>query len=166
MTISLLDIAPYVERVTIGSQTIECRGIGSRSLVRLLQRFPTLRDVLSKAVSQGSQDLDFDLPSLLAETPDAIAAILAAGTGHPEDPEHEEAAAELPMEVQADLLTGVLKATMPEGVGPFVEKVMAAFASIRGSAAPSLPVTGFGEESQSRPNGKVSDTPSPSLSSG
>jgi hypothetical protein len=62
---------------------------------------------------------------LLAMGGDAVAAIIAAGCGYPADDKAEAVAGKLSLDAQADLLTVILRLTLPKGVGPFVEKLTA-----------------------------------------
>ena len=56
---------------------------------------------------------------------DAVAAIIAAGCGYPGDNTAETIAGSLSLDIQADFLAAILRLTLPNGVGPFVEKLTA-----------------------------------------
>lgn len=160
---SLLDIAPAVEAVDIGEHKIECVGISAGDLVRLIQRFPALRDALWQGRASQPGEMAIDPASLINEAPDAISAVLAAGTGHLGEIEHEKAASRLSIDAQIDLLAAILRLTLPQGVGPFVQKLTDLFGAV--GASPRLPPIGSVDESQPLPNGKAaSDTISPSPS--
>jgi hypothetical protein len=68
---------------------------------------------------------------------DAVAAIIAAGCGYPADDKAESVAAKLSLDAQADLLTVILRLTLPKGVGPFVEKLTALGGILHADAAQS-----------------------------
>lgn len=159
---SLLDIVPQTKMVPIGAVEIECHGITAAGVAKLMERFPGLRELLFPAgASQPSREASDPL-ALLHAAPETIAAIIAAGTGHPGDKKHEEAAAKLPVEHQIDLFLAVLELTLPGGFVPFVEKAMSVFGVDRQalpSAATPLP-NGLSSDE------KAPDTSSPSLSNG
>lgn len=162
----LLDIAPVAEKVAIGDKEIECEGISLEGVANIVRRFPAIRGVIWNGVENKTLDVEGLIQALLTEAPDAIAAILAAGTGKLGSELHERAAARLPIESQLDLLSPILKGTMPNGIGPFVEKLMALFRAVGGDDVKRLQLNGFDGENQPLPNGKASDTSSLSASSG
>lgn len=123
----LVDIAPSVEHVTVGAAKVPVYGVSAKGIALLLARFPELRELMS------GREVGID--KLLDMGGDAVAAIIAAGCGFPGDEAQEAAAERLPVELQADLLAPILRLTMPNGVGPFVEK-LAALGNVLG-AVPS-----------------------------
>jgi hypothetical protein len=80
-----------------------------------LLRFPELRALISGR--------DVGLDQLLALGGDIVGAVIAAGCGQVGDELAEAAAGRLPLDDQAELLTAVMKLTMPQGIGPFVDKL-------------------------------------------
>lgn len=160
---SLLDIRPQAIKVQIGDAEIECQGITADGVAQLMGRFPGLRGLLfPDGQRQGGEELSDPL-ALIHAAPETIAAIIAAGTGHPGNKEHEKAASKLPIEPQIDLLTAILRLTLPGGFVPFVEKITAIFGGVGGS----LPALPSGEELPSNGNSldaKALDTASPSRS--
>ena len=134
--VGLLDIAPAAETVTVGGQPVAVHGVSARGIAVLLGRFPELRAL----IAQRQQDVSAD--RLMVLVPDAIAAIIAAGTGLPGDAAMEAAADRLPVEEQLDLLDAILRLTLPSGIGPFVER-LAGLGSRLGvaSPAPAIPAT-------------------------
>lgn len=113
--VGLLDIAPAVETVDVRGSKVSIYGVSAKGIAHLLGRFPELRMLMSgKEVA---------IEQLMTMGGDAVAAIIAAGCGYPGDEKAEVMAGSLPIETQADLLAGILKLTMPRGVGPFVEKL-------------------------------------------
>lgn len=113
----LLDIAPAVETVEIRGTKVEVYGVSVKGIAYLLQRFPELRAMLS------GREVNAD--RLIEIGGDAVAAIIAAGTGYPGNEQAEAVAGSLSLDEQADLLAAIVKLTMPGGVGPFVEKLSA-----------------------------------------
>lgn len=129
----LLDIAPRTVTVDVGDVKVGVCGVSVRGVAGLLARFPALQTLLS-----GREVT----PDKLAEiAPDAVAAIIAAGTGYPGNPEAEKIADELPIDAQAELLSAILKVTMPKGVGPFVEKLQGLGAVLNLDPGPKAPDT-------------------------
>jgi hypothetical protein len=61
--------------------------------------------------------------AVIAQGPQAVALIIAAGYGMPNDEKARQAAADLPMDVQLDLIAAIVKATLGGGAGPFAEKI-------------------------------------------
>lgn len=143
----LVDIAPIVEKVTICGTVIEVPGVSAEGIAVLLSRFPELRKLLT--------GVTVDSDALLKAGPGALAAILAAGTGVPGDEEAEAAAARLPLGDQADLLTAVLRVTLPGGLDPFVEKLSSLGLIMAPKGAPSgAGGSGRGQGSKSRKRSK------------
>ena len=115
--VSLIDIAPAVERVQIRGQEVEVFGISAAGVASLLSRFPELR--------RAFVGRDVPVDQLLAMGGEIVNAIIAAGTGDAGDEVAEEAAGRLSIDEQADLIAAIARATLPKGVGPFVEKLVA-----------------------------------------
>ena len=116
--ISRLDIAPLRRSVRIGAsddESVWVSGISAMGIASLLDRFPDLRKLMT-GVEVSSEEL-------MKLGTGIVAAIIAAGCGHPGHPKAEENAANFPIGVQADLLAAVVELTMPNGIGPLVEKL-------------------------------------------
>ncbi len=124
---SLLDIAPLGASVTVRGTAVNVTGVSAAGIASLLQRFPELREMMVGR--------EVATERLMTMGADAVAAIIAAGTGLPGNPEAESVAASLAVEDQADLLAAILKITLPRGVGPLVEKLSAMASSLGGGAA-------------------------------
>lgn len=107
----LLSIAAITE--TVAGVTV--RGVSAKGIAMLLADFPALRALMTGR--------EVDAEALISVAPDAIAGIIAAGIGFPGDAEQVDAAASLPVEVQADFLTTILKLTFPKGPASFLEKI-------------------------------------------
>ncbi len=115
--VGLVDIAPVTKDVVIRGHRISVTGVSARGVAHLLSRFPDLRALVAGREVAPEQ--------IIALGGDVVAAILAAGTGHPGDERVEAAVENLTLEEQAELLVEIARLTMPNGVGPFVEKLSA-----------------------------------------
>jgi hypothetical protein len=115
--VGLIDIAPSVETIDVQGTSVAVHGISAKGLAHLLSRFPELRKLMSGH--------EVEIEQLMAMGGEAVAAIIAAGCGYPGDPAAENVAARLTLEAQVDLLSGILRLTLPGGFGPFVEKLTA-----------------------------------------
>ena len=131
--VSLVDIAPAIERVTVRGQDIEVSGVSAAGVAQLLARFPDLRKLFAGR--------DVGMEDILGVGGELVAAIIAAGTGAPGDPAAEAAAGRLGIDEQADLLSAILRVTLPKGVGPFVEKLLALGAALDAGSAGTAPAT-------------------------
>lgn len=130
---SLLDIAPLTESVTVRGTDIPVTGVSAKGIAHLMARFPEIREMMV------GREVSVD--RLMEIGGDAVAAIIAAGTGHPGEPDHEKAAAGLGLEEQADLLAATLRITLPRGIGPLVEKLAAMGGALGGGPSLSVPDT-------------------------
>jgi hypothetical protein len=146
--VGLLDIAPLTKTVTVNGTAIEVTGVSVTGVATLMRDYPVLAKMLT-----GTTVAPTDLISI---APDAIAAVLAAGTGTPGNKKAEEIAARLPLEAQVDLLEAIIALTMPGGFGPFVERLTGLFSM---GELPSL-------SASPASTGKDQDTSSPEPSSG
>ncbi|MEE9589898.1 MAG: hypothetical protein V3V97_17970 [Hyphomicrobiaceae bacterium] len=112
---SLLDIAPTTEMVVVRGTQLEVYGLSAKGIASLLARFPELRGLMTGT--------EFSIEELISLGGEVVAAIISAGCGSPDHKEAEAIAGRLPLEIQADLLAAILRQTLPNGVGPFVEKL-------------------------------------------
>ena len=113
--VGLLDIAPLTQTVTVRDQPIEVTGVSAKGVAQLLLRFPELRALISGR--------EVGLDQLLALGGDIVAAVIAAGCGQAGDAQAEAAAGRLGLDDQAELLAAIMTLTMPQGIGPFVDKL-------------------------------------------
>jgi hypothetical protein len=112
--VSLLDIAPLSTTVDVRGNAIPVYGVSALGVASLLRRFPQLQEVLS------GKTISLTVDDLLQLVPEAIASIIAAGTGNP-SLEHEQAAAGLTVQEQTELLRAIFELTFPRGLNPFLE---------------------------------------------
>ena len=138
--VSLLDIVPSVETVDVGGEKIAVHGVSATGLAYLIRRFPEL---LSGGIG---------VEMLMSVGGEAVAAVIACGCGYHGNEVAEGKAASFSLDVQADLLAAILRLTMPQGVGPFVEKLAALKAAIVPAPAgpPKAPVDGMRIRSKKR----------------
>ena len=113
--VGLIDIAPITTSVAIRGSDITVVGVSAKGVALLLARFPELRALMTGR--------EVDLAEILRLGGDVVAAIIAAGTGKPGDEAIEAAVDNLTLEEQADLLLAIIRLTVPNGVGPLVEKL-------------------------------------------
>jgi hypothetical protein len=118
----LLDIIPASASVDVGGVSVAVSGVSVKGIGSLLGRFPEIQDALSGGGITAEK--------LISLAPDAVAAIMAAGCGFPGNADQEAAAAGLPLGAQVDLLSAIITATLPRGVGPLVDQVKALSGSL------------------------------------
>lgn len=115
--VSLLDIAPATETVSVAGKDIPVFAISAKSVASIMRRFPEVAMLLSGKAEMVDTNSFYDL------APNAIAAVIAAGVGSPDSKEFEEKAATLSLDQQLDLLEAILRLTIPGGLRPFAEKL-------------------------------------------
>jgi hypothetical protein len=119
----LLDIVPASASVDVGGVSVSVSGVSAKGIASLLGRFPEI-----KAALTGGEGITAE--KLISLTPDAVAAIIAAGCGFPGNAKHEAAAERLTIGAQIDFLSAIITATLPRGVGPLVDQVKALSGSL------------------------------------
>lgn len=129
----LLDIAPLTESVSVRGAKIEVCGVSAKGIALLLGRFPELRMLMT------GKEVGID--RLMEMGGDAVSAIIAAGIGFPGDLDQEQAAGRLGVDAQADLLAAILRLTLPNGIGPFVEKLTTLGAVLGADQSPKARAT-------------------------
>lgn len=136
--LSILDLGPLSENVPVGDgKTLKVFGVSARGMFSVFQRFPE--------VGQWFKGGKLDAKMLMAQVPDAIAAIIAAACGEPGNEAAEAVADKLPVEAQLDVIDAAMRLTFKSGFGPFVNRILAMSAAAesvnygRGSATTSPP---------------------------
>lgn len=119
--------------------TLRCRGATAEELVGLVERFPALGGRLFPLLASQGAPGGVDAPSLVAEAPGAVHALIALGLDHPGDTEYEAQAARLPFGVQVELLLAIIDLTIPGGIVPFVQKITSVFGTDVRSLLPAEP---------------------------
>ncbi len=115
--LSLLDIGRVSEKIQVGDKLLDVYGVSAKGIFEIFTRFPEVQGWF-----KGGK---VNLNQLVAETPDAIAAIIAAGCGLPGDNVAEENASALPIETQLDILEAIGRLTFKNGFGPFANRIVA-----------------------------------------
>lgn len=127
--VDVTDIVPEFKAVTVGKdQEIAVYGMGVEQACYLVNRFPELKAMLKP----GTKVADFRVDKIFDAAPKAIGAICAAGANKFNDKKAEEVLAKLPMQYQLDIIEAIVDRSMPDGPGPFVEKVMAGMVYAQG----------------------------------
>lgn len=114
--LSLADLAAMSEDVPIGTSYITVHGLSASDCLSIFKRFPKLAKMLS----------GFDATTFIEVAPDAVAAIIAASVnkGANLDEAAEEAAGQISVEVQYDILEAIGRLTFKNGFAPFVQRIM------------------------------------------
>lgn len=128
--VSLLDLKRRTVTVTTPDGDVTVNAVSIAGLTSLMALVPTVRKLMAGTV----QPSELTVESLIGIAPDLVAGIIAAGFDKADDPEYIEAAANLPIGVQADLLLGVVEASMPKGLGPFMESVSGVMGALAGAS--------------------------------
>ena len=117
----LTDIIPVAKRVMIptedGDKPVDVRGLSTSDLSYIISRYPELISKLGGGITAAL---------IMKAGPEVMATVIAAACGNPGSQAAEQVAASLGAGVQAEILTHVVKLTMPRGPGPFVELLKAA----------------------------------------
>jgi len=132
--LGLYDISGFGEDVDVGDGVkLRVKGISAKGILMLLLRYPDLQKWLA------GQTLA--VADIMVQSPDVIAAVIAAGTGMPGDPEAEEIASGIPIEVQMDVVEVIYRRTFRSGFGPFAKRVLALYEHAVAARAGKDPVT-------------------------
>ena len=132
--LSLADIGPATEDVTIGDKQVTFRGISTEDVLILFSRFPELK----KIVGGGG----FKVEDLVTLAPRALSAIIAAAHDELGDDAAEKTAGTLSVETQLDILEAIGRLTFKNGFGPFVERLIAlsvVAVSLSNGTVPGMP---------------------------
>ena len=118
----LRDIAAKLRRtVTIAGEEISVRGLTAAEMAELLGDYPELGKLM-----RGDFDR-LDGEALQAQTPDAVARMIALGTANGKAPDEDDIAAarELPGIAALDLMAAIAELSLPRAVvRPFVAMVL------------------------------------------
>jgi hypothetical protein len=125
--VSILDIGPNTENVTIAGHDVPVVGVSARAIYGLLLNYPQLRRV----IAQKALDSDM-VQELLLRAPETLAEIIAAGIGHPNEEDYIRWASNRTLGEQYDLIAATLRMTFPQGIKSFLEGLQKAVASVGG----------------------------------
>lgn len=131
----LLDIASAPARVEVRGTMVDVFGVSAEGIAHLMTEFPEIKALFS------GKEVELSAGMLASTGPDAVAAIIACGASvkegerpAPGNAEAEAVAKSLSIDEQVELLSAILERTFPRGLGPFVEAVQRATATIGGAA--------------------------------
>jgi hypothetical protein len=119
--VSLLDIAPVKESVTIRGVDLPVNGLTAMHIASLFAKFPEIRRIVTTS-SPGKNVIE----SLINRAPEAAGLLVCAGTGADlEDKEklepHLRQALSLNFGEQFEILQKVIDLTFPKGLPSFLE---------------------------------------------
>lgn len=152
--VSLVDIANVkLPPVSLRGHDVEINGLTAQHIVEVMFAFPEIRMLMTAKEGQDNSGM---IQGLLAQLPEAVGMIIAAGTGKAGDQPTIEVAKALPVGEQYALLQGIIPATFPRGVKSFLDGVQAALeqSGVHGwdlgtkSPAPSSPASKPDEASE------------------
>lgn len=152
--VSLVDIGPSKGQVEVRGQMVDVNGLTAEHIVGILTAFPEVRKVLAER--------EADLQTLVSQFPTAVAMMIAAGTGHPEDEATISVASGLGVGEQYDLMSKIFELTFPKGVKSFLDGVRAAMdsAGVRGwDQATKLPAQSSPVSEQDEPSETAGTAP-------
>jgi hypothetical protein len=129
--LNLADLAPMSEDVAIGDSFLTVHGVSAKAGLEIFKRFPKILGMVS---GDG-----FNLGAFLTVAPDAVAAIIAAASGDLGNEAAEEAASNLSVEAQFDILEAVGRLTFTKGFAPFVERIMALVGAANSGLSSKVP---------------------------
>lgn len=160
----LLDIANLKKTVQIGEGDdvfdVTVKGISGRKIAEIIQRFPAIGEIIFPTAPVAGQPSMDDPGSMIRAMPEAVAAIIVAGSVEPIE---EDKVLDIPVGYQIDVLLAILDITLPGGLVPFINKLTRLF----GESVSQVPPLAAGTQSvTSMPNGRASDSPLPSPSLG
>lgn len=122
MSASLADLAGVGRDVEVRGLRVTVTGVSARGLATIFKRFP---DLVGAVTGAG-----LNIASLVDMGPEVLAAVIAAGTGSPDDPEAEAVADRLGMSDQLALIETILLESFggdPEGFMQRLEKLAGGF---------------------------------------
>lgn len=112
---SLSDLAGVGRDVTVRGRTVTVTGVSARGLATLFRRFPDLIGAIAGA--------GLSVSALAQMGPDVLAAVIAAGTGSPDDPAAEEVADRLAMSDQLALIEAIMSESFGGDPAGFMKRL-------------------------------------------
>ena len=119
---SLADLAGAGRDVTVRGRTVTVTGVSARGLAVLFRRFP---DLIGAVTGAG-----LSVSALADMGPDVLAAVIAAGTGSPDDPAAEEVADRLPLSDQLTLIEAIMAESFGGDPAGFMKRLESLAAGI------------------------------------
>src|SRR6185369_4733016 len=105
----LMDIAPsgaVKNSVAVNGEEVEITKLSAKRITGILSRFPVVGELLDGKKPGTSK--------LVAVGAEAVAALIAAGCGYPDDVEAEAFASELPIEDQLTMVEAIARLSLPK----------------------------------------------------
>lgn len=118
--VGLLDLKVASEKVRVGDNEVEVKGISLDGVAEIVVRFPPLKTMLLE-----QRDVTLSFEDIIQYVPEAVAVVIAYGCGLRGNADAEKKAKELSANDQAELVAAIIRLTAPEGIGPFVAKIAA-----------------------------------------
>lgn len=128
---SFVDLVPASETVSVKGVVFSVAGLSVESIARLFMRFPEVRAMVDKGALEAE--------TLLKLSDAALAAVIAAGTACLGNVEQEAAIAKLALADKMKFINAIVRQTMPEGPGPFVELIAGLKGLVPSGEAPQPP---------------------------
>lgn len=136
--VSIMNIKRKFKDVPTEDGDVRVYAISTRGLTSLMSLVPTVRKLMGGSLKLA----DLSVETLVEIAPDFVVGLIVAGAdGDPDDKAYVEAAANLPIGVQADLLQGIVEVSMPKGVGPFMETISGVMGVLGGASGGKAPAT-------------------------
>lgn len=155
--VSLVDIGDLKATVSIRGNDLEVSGITAAHIVGVFYKFPEVRMFLTQA-SPGAEVVQ----TLITRFPEAVALLIAAACGSPDDEKVIAVAGKLGIGEQYAILEKVAELTFPQGIQNFLDGVQKRFRQANGglgwAPATTLPAQSNGAsppEEQSETAGTV-----------
>lgn len=150
--LSLLDIGPLTEEVTVRGKNITVYGLSPEDFFFLITSFPELRKMADVANAEAA--------TLIQVAPRSIALAIAVATTDREafatTAEYKAAldetgpvAARLSIHHQLAIINAAIRLTFPDGVGPFVKELNVLTNSINEASGRAVSVTASSKQSRS-----------------
>lgn len=136
--VGILDIAPAARRVDLRGSEISVTGLSLVQFRDIVEAFPEVAKLLS-----GKPDVG----ALIMTSPEAVAAVIAAGLGA--TGKEAEAVINLVLDDQLLLLTQIIDLTVDKSIAPF-EALMEKLGAV-GKRAAASPMRGLATNSQLPP---------------
>ncbi len=132
--LGLLDLRRKAQVVSFSDgREAEVVGLSTGNVGDLMERFVPMQKYFMGA--------PVTVAEILATTPEAIPLIIAMGFKQADNPEAVEAAADLTIEEQSELLEAIGKATFTRGFGPFDLRLRALGLAVKGEETGRVPAT-------------------------
>lgn len=149
--VSILDLVPVPEIVRVRGHDVPVNGLSFEAFAKLIGGFPAVAGFFTDGANPAA---------FLAASPDLVAMVICAGIG--DDGEKQRAAIKAyPAGDQIKLLNAVLKGTMPDGPGPFLELLatVEGFLPAVAEKRTKAPSTSSGKRPSASPAAAAIDTP-------